>query len=212
VWQVTLSATIPQGQTVNAWIQRDNAPVGYTTPARQSWFDDAGYDSFALSGDWQLEDNTSPVRRFGTLNAIATAEHLVVIGACQLRDGSQSLYSSAADGETMRTPDASAIADTSRHLPGILAAGVRAAAAPSRSVAPAWRPHMPHAGLPAKLPNPQAGPVSTLQHSFATWQCSTSTPCRLARLPRLAARALRPGRATPSPEPCMEWDKGQLTL
>jgi hypothetical protein len=125
VWQVTLSATIPQGQMVNAWIQRDNAPVGYTTPARQSWFDDAGYDRFDQAGDWQLEDNASPVRRFGTLNGIATAEHLVVIGAYQLRDGNQSLYSSAADGETMRTPDASAIADTSRHLPGILAAGAR---------------------------------------------------------------------------------------
>jgi hypothetical protein len=38
-------------------------PVGYTTPARQSWFDDAVYERYALSGDWQLEDNASPVKR-----------------------------------------------------------------------------------------------------------------------------------------------------
>jgi hypothetical protein len=125
IWQVTASATIKQGQQIHAWIQRDNAPVGYTTPARQSWFDDAAYERYAQSGDWQLEDNASPVRRFGTLNAIATGAGLAVIGAYQHRDNQQSVYSSAADGSAMRNPDASAIADTSRQLTGILAAGAR---------------------------------------------------------------------------------------
>jgi hypothetical protein len=142
IWQVTASATIKKHQQIHAWIQRDNAPVGYTTPARQSWFDDAVYERYALSGDWQLEDNASPVKRLGTVNAIATGDSLIVIGACQHRDNSQSLYSSAADGNSMRNPDASAIADTSRLLPGILAAGVRSGSAFALSGTSVATPHV----------------------------------------------------------------------
>lgn len=142
IWQVAVTATIPESLMIEAWIQRDNAPVGYTTPARQSWFDDAAYERFAPSGDWQLEDNTSHVRRFGTLNAIATGAGVVVIGAYQHRDNQQSLYSSAADGSAMRNPDACAIADTSRHLTGILAAGARSGSTYALSGTSVATPHV----------------------------------------------------------------------
>jgi hypothetical protein len=100
------------------------------------------YERYALSGDWQLEDNASPVKRLGTVNAIATGDSLIVIGACQHRDNSQSLYSSAADGNSMRNPDASAIADTSRLLPGILAAGARSGSAFALSGTSVATPHV----------------------------------------------------------------------
>ena len=75
------------------------------------------------------------IRRFGSLNALATGQYSIVVGGFQRNDGTPSEYSGAGPVATPgRTgPDASAVADDSKVLTGVLAAGTR-----SRSTVDMW--------------------------------------------------------------------------
>lgn len=203
IWQVEVSASIPEGLTIEAWIQRDNAPVGYTTPARQSWFDDAAYERYGDEGDWQLEDNASPIRRFGTFNGIATRDGLVVIGAYQHRDNRQSLYSSAADGSAMRNPDASAIADTSCQLTGILAAGARSGSAFALSGTSVATPHVTRwiAGEIAKPSNRSDFDAAAFIRTMAAQHEQTLAASSFTALP-----VERSGAGRVPQHPDLEWN------
>jgi hypothetical protein len=120
---------------VNAWIQWDDRPLGYPRSGRQSYFADADYERFdKISGRQVEEDNeASLVRRAGTINAIATGRHAVVIGGFWHKECKVSNYSGAgpvtADygaGACNRAgPDALAVTDDSSVRQGILAAGTR---------------------------------------------------------------------------------------
>lgn len=124
-WEVTLRADIAAGEQLDAWIQRDEPPLGYRSRGQQSYFEDPLYERFDEKGDLKDEDNDhSTVQRRGSLSAIATSERFVVVGGYRFRNGYPAFYS-ASSGKGMRMPDAMAVVDTSRHLGGILAAGTR---------------------------------------------------------------------------------------
>jgi subtilase family protein len=112
---------------VDAWVQRGDTPFGHPLFGRQSRFDDTKYKRFDLAGRPEQEDKgSSPIHRRGTLNALATGRHTIVIGGFRHSDRVPSEYSGAGPVATPRTgPDAVAIADDSVAMDGILAAGTR---------------------------------------------------------------------------------------
>jgi hypothetical protein len=123
--------------TVEAWVQRGDTPFGYPLWGRQSRFDDGHYRRFDLAGrPWQDDTDPSYIRRFGSVNALATGQYPVVVGGFRRRDHLASEYTGAGPVTTPATaspprtgPDASAVADDSAALGGILAAGTRSGSA-----------------------------------------------------------------------------------
>lgn len=119
---------------VEAWIQRGDTPFGYPLWGRQSRFEDSEYRRFDPAGrPWQ-EDTpcTSYIRRRGTINALATGQRSIVVGGFRRCDRAPSIYSGSGPTATPITippqrtgPDASAAADDSPALRGLLAAGTR---------------------------------------------------------------------------------------
>ena len=126
IWEVKVTAEIRSGM-IEAWIQRDDSPIGYRSHGRQSYFDHEGYERFDCRGDWQIKDNECSVKRKGSLSGIATERSFIVLGGYQYRDGKVSLYSAAANSpkSQMPQPNGASVADTSRALRGINGAGSR---------------------------------------------------------------------------------------
>jgi hypothetical protein len=128
-----LAAVLAKGP-VKCRIQRDNDPFGYTRGARQSYFDDPL--DIRLRGDGRLPEDENPagafVRRFGTLNGLATHDVVSVIGGFIGTTGEPSGYSSAGSlpggAGQAGSVSFSAPSDTSRMLGGIVAAGTRSGA------------------------------------------------------------------------------------
>lgn len=117
---------------VEAWVQRGDTPFGYPLAGRQSRFDDGDYVRFTPSGHVEENDvGPSPIRRLGTVNALATGQHSLVVGGFRASDQRASKYSGAGPVATPPTvpprtgPDVSAVADDSVALHGVLAAGTR---------------------------------------------------------------------------------------
>jgi hypothetical protein len=126
-----LSEPVPV--TVDAWIQRDDTPIGFPRRGRQSRFDDARYVRFDRQGRLEEEDvedkdlGPSTIKRAGTLNAIATGDHTIVIGGYRGSDGEPAPYSASGPtrSETRVGPDAMAISERSVALRGVLGTGAR---------------------------------------------------------------------------------------
>jgi hypothetical protein len=123
---------------IHAWIQRDDTPVGYPRRSRQSYFDDpehARYDDGgrAIESDDHPLTQRSYVKRACTLNAIATGQHPIVVGALRRSDWAPAAYSSS--GPVLRPPgrgqpnpdgpEALSISDDTPSHWGVLAAGAR---------------------------------------------------------------------------------------
>lgn len=142
VWTVTLSATnCAEGDWVDAWIQRDESPYLYRANAVQSYFEDPAYERFDAKGDPQQQDSAaSVIKREGTLSGLATiaSPYVRIVGGkfghvseIDVTTGSPfakpSLYAaegfSDPRGAVQNTPHFSAVADRSRVLSGVMAAG-----------------------------------------------------------------------------------------
>lgn len=113
---------------VHAWIQRDDTRYGHLPFGRQSFFDHADHVAFGDDGTVPDEDNEAGViRRSGTLNAIATERHTIVVGGLRRSDMLAVDYSG--EGPTSAAhrcgPDALAASDDSIVHSGVLAAGTR---------------------------------------------------------------------------------------
>lgn len=107
VWQLTVTNLEAKANTIDAWIERDDAPPDRAVGSRQARFLDATPE--------------------GTLNGIATLDHerLHVIGAMQV-DGALSPYSAAGParlGDFAAGPKRVAPADWSSGLPGLRTTG-----------------------------------------------------------------------------------------
>ena len=117
--------------SVKAWVQWDDRPLGFPRTGRQAYFDDPGYQRFEkISGREVVEDNKeSFTKRAGTLSAIATGADTVVVGALKQRELTVSSYSGAAsqqaNGAGRSGPDAVVASDDSSIHQGIAAAGTR---------------------------------------------------------------------------------------
>lgn len=121
-------------EAVEAWVQRDDAPVGYRRRGRQSYFDVPSYMIYGDDGDPLEEDDPGcPVKRAGSINAIATGKDTIVIGGLMRRELRPPSYS-AGGPITMPVgaaslhrcgPDALTVSDDSIVQLGTLAAGTR---------------------------------------------------------------------------------------
>jgi hypothetical protein len=109
----------------------------------------------------------------------------------------------------MRNPDASAIADTSRLLPGILAAGVRSGSAFALSGTSVATPHVVRwiAGEIAKPANRSGFDTASFIRDLATQNEHTLAASEFAGL---ASRALRRRPRTGPSRPCLERNPGKL--
>ncbi|MDO8906640.1 hypothetical protein [Hydrogenophaga sp.] len=142
VWQVRLINKSRRAVVVDAYVERDDVPLGVAnTGARQSWLEDRHYDtSGGLGGFIDHPDNPSLVRRSGTFNDIATGAGTVSVGGVRYFASSQdpmALYSPRTpDPDASRperkgvqkVPDRFAVSDDSAGLWGVRAAGTRSAA------------------------------------------------------------------------------------
>ncbi|QEL23731.1 hypothetical protein FQV39_14915 [Bosea sp. F3-2] len=112
-------------------IQRDINPFGYALGARQSYFDDPRDEAFDASGHRPLGDNPAGVfvRRFGTLNGLATHDAAAVVGGFVATSQTPALYSAAGHDPSLQSGPGrvhlSAASDASTALEGVLAAGTR---------------------------------------------------------------------------------------
>ncbi|WP_436398829.1 hypothetical protein [Roseobacter sp. S98] len=132
-WQISVTHEASTPYRIDAWVLRDDVPVGFTDTGRQSYFIDPEYRTRHPSGHPVLNDSdTAPsvVRRSGNLNAIATTtdgHQVSVVGALSSTTGTVAPadYSAAPLDNASEDIDVSAPGDRSAVLRGLLAAGSR---------------------------------------------------------------------------------------
>ncbi len=124
LWHVHIVARLNSGE-IAAWVPRDDAPLGFSRPGLQSYFNEASYERYTPEGFINQEDTgPSVIKRRGTLNGMATSERITVVGGLTHRDANPSYYA-ASSSPAMRDPDYSAVSDRSRVIGGILSSGSR---------------------------------------------------------------------------------------
>jgi hypothetical protein len=81
VWQVRLTNTGTEAVTFDAYIERDDVALGQHTGARQSYFEDARYDtSGSLHSFVDDPASPTPIRRSGTFNSLSTGQRSISVG------------------------------------------------------------------------------------------------------------------------------------
>lgn len=132
-WRVRMrNMSLGPLELVHAWIQRDDSLHGHPLRGRQSYFDDARYKCVDDAGRLiESDDPASPVKREGTINAIATGAKSIVMGGFLRKQRLAARYSSSGQKPGLsppliRGPDAMAASEDSRDAHhGVLAAGTR---------------------------------------------------------------------------------------
>ena len=122
--------------TIDAWIQRDDAPFGFPKRGRQSHFEDPDYVRFNRDGKVCVRDgdatqplegdhNKAYVKRAGTLNAIATGRETIVPAGYVKASQNAARYSSSgrASGQVIRSPLLAEVSEDSHSHSGVLASG-----------------------------------------------------------------------------------------
>ncbi|MBM1173925.1 hypothetical protein [Microvirga arabica] len=135
LWNLTLkNLGLSSHEPIEAWVQRDDAPVGYPRRGRQAYFDVPSYEVYGHDGRPLEEDDPGcPVKRAGSINAIATGRDTIVIGGLMRKELRPPAYSAggpvtAPAGATSphrSGPDALTVSDDSLVQSGVLAAGTR---------------------------------------------------------------------------------------
>jgi hypothetical protein len=123
---------------IHCWIQRATDFESFRSGSRQSYFDLDAYEAtrFTPQGDLSERDcKTTLVKRFGSLNGLATSPLSLVVGGYRLGAGLGSglacvqpaRYSAAGTLKPdwiSKTVDCSSMSDRSRVLPGTISTGV----------------------------------------------------------------------------------------
>jgi hypothetical protein len=131
LWEIEIHNTGNASAVVQAWIDRDDFNVGTMVRGRQSHFEDARYDplKYLRSARDDSPNSEALVRRRGTLTGIATGSATRVAAGYRHSDDKHVKYSSGGPTRGERLgPDAGAVSDQARSLPGLLAAGTRGGA------------------------------------------------------------------------------------
>ncbi|SAK48504.1 hypothetical protein AWB76_01210 [Caballeronia temeraria] len=137
-WTIKLTNGGNADIEVQAWVQRNETPIGFPPRGRQSRFDDDNYVRFDRYTAFQdYDDNTSPpswIRREGTLSSIATGFETCVVGGYRREDEATAPYSSTGFDQNgtppyRAGPDVVAVADRSIVRKGVMAAGTRSGSA-----------------------------------------------------------------------------------
>jgi hypothetical protein len=142
-WTVVIrreAGSKPLDGPIHCWIQRATDFEAFRSGSRQSYFDDLSDVRYTPEGDLaQVDSDNAFVKRFGSLNGLATGRTALIVAGYRLGAGLGSsleearpaLYSSAGTRER-GWPGAkvgcSSMSDRSRVLPGTIAAGVRSGA------------------------------------------------------------------------------------
>lgn len=136
LWSVALTRTggAPPSRPIACRIQRDNDPFGYHRGGRQSYFDSADDRPFTDDGAPSRIDNPAGVfvRRFGTVNGLATHGEVTLVTSHFADTGRATDYAGAGPASGAPAPGAvqmSMPADASTALRGALAAGTRSGSA-----------------------------------------------------------------------------------
>lgn len=112
---------------VSLWVERGDTPSGFTPRGRQAYFDHPDYERFDKDGRLHSDDasNTSPIKREGTISAIATGQNSTVVSAYRESDREPALYSSlgAPYVGSRIGPDLTAPGDFGWAVTGLLFAG-----------------------------------------------------------------------------------------
>ena len=81
VWKIALKNTGQAPVVFDAYIERDDVALGQRTGARQSYFEDASYDTSGnLSSFVDDPANPTPIRRSGTFNSLSTGQRTLSAG------------------------------------------------------------------------------------------------------------------------------------
>jgi hypothetical protein len=142
LWQIQVENTGSNKELeVELRVHRDDVGMFARSGARQSYFDDPGYEMYepgtgrAISDETRDDSRKTPVTRQGTLSTYAYAEGVLAVGGYRLSDGQPAAYSSSGGGAKRRTknaagravdaqgPDLAAVSEESPSLDGVLAAG-----------------------------------------------------------------------------------------
>jgi hypothetical protein len=127
---------------IHCWIQRATDFESFRSGSRQSYFDEDAYESTRFTPQGELaekdRDEKDPkksfVKRFGSLNGLATGQTSLVVGGYRLGAGLGSSLACARPAPYSAAGtlpldsinvDCSSMSDRSRVLPGTLSAGVR---------------------------------------------------------------------------------------
>jgi hypothetical protein len=102
-WEVEISNGGSAAVTIDAYIERDDVPLGQNTGARQSYFDDTLYDTTGNPDAYVdkpvplgRELDATLIRRSGTFNSIGTGRETVSVGGLRIAGqdwSTQALYS-----------------------------------------------------------------------------------------------------------------------
>ena len=132
VWQIKLESTSKVDINFNAYIERDNPALGDRGPRRQSFFIHPDFPRSKRTAHAAIDDtgNSSPIKRMGALNNLATAEHVIVAGGYVKKTQQMAAYSASGTGRKVTPPgiqgvDIIAPCDISSTIRGIRGSGVR---------------------------------------------------------------------------------------
>lgn len=135
VWQVTIANGGTKKVTFDAYIERDDEIIGVRTGALQSRFEDVDYDTSGNPRSFVDDSaNTTPIRRSGSFNSIATGAGIDSVGGTRVSDLTWALYSPRSPNPDLPrinrpgvriVPAKSAPSDENAVLLGLCAAGSR---------------------------------------------------------------------------------------
>lgn len=142
-WKVRIR-NVSRPCTIDAWIQRNDAPFGFSRRGVPSRFEDPGYDVLDRVGravEYDPSVPAGPIRRRSTLNALATGRETLVIGAARRNaaryPNEPAPYATFGPGFLLQPsgvpdregPDVGAVADDGVAHRGVMGAGTRSAGA-----------------------------------------------------------------------------------
>lgn len=134
LWTIRLeNRAFAPTDVLHARIRRDEAPYGYPMRGRQTYFDDPLYERHDAAGRPEEADGDSIVKRFDSINAMATGAVPLVVGGFLRRELRPAPYSAAGPlvrkGEASPLhhagPDVLCVSEDSLVHGGVLAAGTR---------------------------------------------------------------------------------------
>jgi hypothetical protein len=169
LWQIELRGLGPVRLVgpIACRIQRDIDPFGYAYGARQSYFDDPLDQPVDAAGRPARADNPDDafVRRYGTLNGLATHDAVTVVGSFVRGSHEPAAYASAGSRQSTAGQariHLSAPSESSPALGGIPAAGARSGAIVRLSGTSMAAPQVARALAVAFLNGADAGTVEGL--------------------------------------------------
>lgn len=125
-FELPVARVLPGG--IECRIQRDTSFGQGNTGAQQSYFLDPKLEPFTPEGRWNTQDQTATgamVRRFGSLNGMATGVSTVVVGGAVQSTGQAAAYSGAGGEGAGKAVTISAPTERSAMALGVVAAGSR---------------------------------------------------------------------------------------